>query len=267
MYIAITKQHMDINYKGSVRDFVNYLEKENEESAPEFQEHFFDQYNDMVSPEKVITEIDGNTTKLAKKDPKFYSIVVSPSARELRHIKNNPEQLRKYVRELMKELNLDSLFQESPAGSFAAAPHEPDPRENPNPFAQDNDDLFDEMFTDNAQVFDEVEPAKQAASAFDPDPGVPSQVANPPRVVMAANQSNATPTEITVLIEDPVKGKQVIVIPRPSPWLIELLTGEAPSSNSDVATALGTHVSTTSARRKAKKPAAKGAANKKASKK
>ena len=103
MYIAITKQHMDINYKGSVRDFVNYLEKENEESAPEFQEHFFDQYNDMVSPEKVITEIDGNTTKLAKKDPKFYSIVVSPSARELRHIKNNPEQLRKYVRELMKD--------------------------------------------------------------------------------------------------------------------------------------------------------------------
>ena len=103
MYIAITQQNMNINYKGSVRDFVNYLEKENEDKDIELHEHFFDQHNDMVSPEKVITEIDSNTSKLAKKNPKFYSLIVSPSPRELRHIKNNPEQLRHYVRELMKD--------------------------------------------------------------------------------------------------------------------------------------------------------------------
>lgn len=103
MYVAITQQHMGSSFKGSVRDFVNYLEKENEDKSVELQEHFFDQYNDMVSPEKVITEIDSNTKKLPKKDPKFYSLVVSPSSRELRHIKNNPEALRKYVRELMKD--------------------------------------------------------------------------------------------------------------------------------------------------------------------
>lgn len=103
MYIAITQQNMNINYKGSVSDFVNYLEKENEDTDIELQEHFFDQDNDIVSPEKVITEIDGNTSRLAKKDPKFYSLVVSPSPRELKHIKNNPEQLRSYVRELMKD--------------------------------------------------------------------------------------------------------------------------------------------------------------------
>lgn len=103
MYIAITQQHMGSSFKGSVRDFVNYLEKENEDKNVEVQEHFFDQYNDIISPEKVITEIDSNTAKLAKKDPKFYSLVVSPSPRELRHIKNNPEQLRKYVREIMKD--------------------------------------------------------------------------------------------------------------------------------------------------------------------
>lgn len=102
MYIAITKQHLNINYKGSVRDFVNYLEKENEEKSEELQEHFFDQYNDRVSPEKVISEIDGNTAKLKKREPKFYSIVVSPSPKELKHINNNPEKLQKYVREIMK---------------------------------------------------------------------------------------------------------------------------------------------------------------------
>ena len=103
MYIAITAQQMGVNYKGSVRDLVNYLEKENEEKELEEAEHFFDQYNDGITPEEVINEIDGNTAKLSKKDPKFYSIVVSPSQRELNHIQNKPEYLKKYVRELMKD--------------------------------------------------------------------------------------------------------------------------------------------------------------------
>ncbi|MEP5237562.1 MobB family relaxase, partial [Ekhidna sp.] len=103
MYIAITKQHQGGNFKGSVRDFVNYLEKENEDRSPEQQEHFFDQYNDRISAEEVITEIDGNTKKLSKKDPKFYSIVISPSKSELKAINNDPEKLREYVRELMKD--------------------------------------------------------------------------------------------------------------------------------------------------------------------
>lgn len=103
MYIGITAQQTGVNYKGSVRDLVGYLEKENEELEPELQEHFFDQYNDGIDPEEVISEIDGNTHKLKKEDPKFYSMVVSPSPRELKHIGNNPEQLRKYTRELMKD--------------------------------------------------------------------------------------------------------------------------------------------------------------------
>ncbi|WP_422350816.1 MobB family relaxase [Flagellimonas sp.] len=102
MYIAISKQHMGGNFSGSVRDFVNYLEKENEDRAQEQQEKYFDQYESNIDPETVIAEIDGNTAKLGKKDPKFYSLVVSPSQGELKHIGNDPEKLRQYTREVMK---------------------------------------------------------------------------------------------------------------------------------------------------------------------
>ncbi|GAA3657938.1 MobB family relaxase [Flavivirga jejuensis] len=106
MYIAITAQKIGKGFEtfnSSVTDYVNYLEKENEEKHPELQEHFFDQFNDKVSPEKVISEIDSNTAKLHKTDPKFYSIVVSPSYRELKHINNDPAFLRKYTRDIMRD--------------------------------------------------------------------------------------------------------------------------------------------------------------------
>ncbi len=103
MYITISKQHQGNNFSGSVRDFVNYLEKENEEKNLEQQEYFFDQNNDQISAEDVITEIDNNTTKLNKKDSRFYSMVVSPSQNELKTINNDPEKLRQYIREMMKD--------------------------------------------------------------------------------------------------------------------------------------------------------------------
>jgi len=106
MHINITAQKIGKNhetYSSSVTDYVNYLEKENEGKHPELQEHFFDQNNNNITPDEVIKEIDGNTKKLSKKDPKFYSIVVSPSAKELKHINNDPALLRRYTRELMKD--------------------------------------------------------------------------------------------------------------------------------------------------------------------
>ena len=106
MHINITPQKIGKNYEtynSSVTDYVNYLEKENEGKHPDLQEHFFDQNNNQISPEMVISEIDRNTKKLKKRDPKFYSIVVSPSAKELKHINNDAALLRKYTRELMKD--------------------------------------------------------------------------------------------------------------------------------------------------------------------
>lgn len=106
MYITITAQKIGKGfetYHGSVKDYVAYLEKENLEVEPGAQETFFDQTENAIPPEKVISEIDGNTAKLKKHEPKFYSLVVSPSQRELKQISNDAKALRKYTREIMKD--------------------------------------------------------------------------------------------------------------------------------------------------------------------
>ncbi|CAL2104140.1 conserved protein of unknown function [Tenacibaculum sp. 190130A14a] len=103
MYVTITAQKIGENFAQGSADFVNYLEKENEGKPIEEQEHFFNQYGEGVSAKEVIREIDGNKAKLKKHEPKFYSITVNPSPRELKHLQSNSEDLKAYTRELMKE--------------------------------------------------------------------------------------------------------------------------------------------------------------------
>ena len=103
MYITITPQKLGGNYSQSSGDFVGYLEKENEGLEPSEMEHFFNQYDDEISAEKVVEEIDDNTAKLKKTEPKFYSITVSPSKYELNRLQNSSEDLKRYTRELMKD--------------------------------------------------------------------------------------------------------------------------------------------------------------------
>jgi len=110
MYITITPQKLGGNYSQSSGDFVGYLEKENQgleqEDLPAGQagmEYFFNQYDDGISAEEVVTEIDGNGAKLKKTEPKFYSITVSPSKYELNRLQNSSQDLKKYTRELMKD--------------------------------------------------------------------------------------------------------------------------------------------------------------------
>ncbi|MBC8769679.1 mobilization protein [Arenibacter sp. BSSL-BM3] len=103
MYITITKQKTDGNFAQSVADFVAYLEKENQHRSMDDLEHFFDQYGDGISKEEVIQEIDGNTSKLKKTEPKFYSITVNPSAFELKRLQNPSQNLKEYTRDLMKD--------------------------------------------------------------------------------------------------------------------------------------------------------------------
>lgn len=103
MYITITPQKLGANYSQSSGDFVGYLEKENKGLEQQDMEHFFNQYGDEISAEEVVKEIDGNTAKLKKKEPKFYSITVSPSKYELNRLQNSREDLKTYTRELMKD--------------------------------------------------------------------------------------------------------------------------------------------------------------------
>ncbi len=103
MYITITAQKLGANYSQSSADFVGYLEKENQGLEQQDTEHFFNQYGDEISAEEVVNEIDGNTAKLKKKEPKFYSITVSPSKYELTKLQNNSQDLKTYTRELMKD--------------------------------------------------------------------------------------------------------------------------------------------------------------------
>lgn len=103
MYITITKQKMDGNFGQSVADFVAYLEKENEQRSIEDQEHFFNQFDSVVPTDEVVREIDGNTAKLKRNEPKFYSITVNPSAYELKRLQNSSEDLKRFTVELMKE--------------------------------------------------------------------------------------------------------------------------------------------------------------------
>ena len=103
MYITISPQKLGANYSRSSADFVGYLEKENQGLKHDKMEHFFNQYGDGISAEEVVREIDGNTAKLEKSEPRFYSITVSPSKYELRRLQNSSQDLKKYTRELMKD--------------------------------------------------------------------------------------------------------------------------------------------------------------------
>ncbi|MBS9462912.1 mobilization protein [Flagellimonas sp. 389] len=103
MYITITPHKIEGNYAQSASDFVAYLEKENEGKPLDKHEHFFNHYGEEITSAEVIKEIDGNTAKLKKTEPKFYSITINPSKRELEQLQNHSVDLKAYTRELMKD--------------------------------------------------------------------------------------------------------------------------------------------------------------------
>lgn len=109
MHVHVTPPEEAKN-KGSSRDLVYYLEKENyldqEKTllkAPGDREYFFSHQEDQVQPEKVIAHLDMNKKKLSKTDDKFFLVNISPSQKELAHIGNDPEKLKAYTKAVMEE--------------------------------------------------------------------------------------------------------------------------------------------------------------------
>lgn len=86
---------------GSCGQLTDYLEKENQKLSK--KELWFDQGRDDIGPDQVKSGIDQNVAKLKKTEAKFYLINISPSGKELDHIGNDPQKLRAFAREVMKE--------------------------------------------------------------------------------------------------------------------------------------------------------------------
>ena len=100
MHVLITPQNTDISQ--SVNSFAEYLEKENDGKKLADREAFFSHDRDQVSRFEVIDRIDRNKAKLKKKEPKFYSITLNPSVKELNLANATSADLKDYTRQTME---------------------------------------------------------------------------------------------------------------------------------------------------------------------
>lgn len=102
------------------------------------------------------------------------------------------------------------------------APNVADTNQTPPEFADNETDV---AISDEARPFDPLSVNEFSESELTPDESTPSTMPqNHPTEAVAAMGP-----EITVIIDDKTAGaqKKVIVIPRASPWLMEMLTGES----------------------------------------
>lgn len=88
---------------GSCKNLVDYLSKENEKLPLDEKELFFNNSDKQLSSNAVIKMIDTNIKGIAKGRTRFNSLVIAPDAEELKHIKHDPEALKKYTSEVMSE--------------------------------------------------------------------------------------------------------------------------------------------------------------------
>ncbi|ETZ19545.1 DUF5712 family protein [Pedobacter sp. V48] len=108
MYTNITdNKHAD--NKGSSGQLVNYLEKENRLYMDQDPERWFNHSGRHYEPYEVRSSIDNNIAKLGKDDAKFFLVNISPSQKELKHLKEKyggpgmSEMLKKYTVNVMDE--------------------------------------------------------------------------------------------------------------------------------------------------------------------
>lgn len=73
--------------RGSSGQLVHYLEKENRIYKPESPEQWFNGMGSGYMPYEVKNRIDQNKAKLCEKDDKFFLLNISPSQKEIIHLK------------------------------------------------------------------------------------------------------------------------------------------------------------------------------------
>lgn len=94
------------NNAGSSRRLAAYLEHEDLERMEKgiYTEGFFNLTEENLYKSQVVKDIDNNKAQLLKTDAKFYTIHISPSARELQVMgtteQEQAEAMRRYVREV-----------------------------------------------------------------------------------------------------------------------------------------------------------------------
>ncbi|WP_022826200.1 DUF5712 family protein [Hymenobacter norwichensis] len=88
------------NNNGSSQRCANYLVKEAKEAGGEAT-FFGAPGTEPKTADEVVKMLDGNVKGLGKDDPKFHSLVLSPSADELLLIGNNPKALEEYTQNVM----------------------------------------------------------------------------------------------------------------------------------------------------------------------
>lgn len=108
MYINITDS-ATANNKGSSRELVHYLEKENRINDKLEPEFWFNNNENRIESYEVRHLIDSNIAKLCKADAKFFLVNISPSQKELKYLeesygkKEMNKQLKKYAEKVMDE--------------------------------------------------------------------------------------------------------------------------------------------------------------------
>ena len=102
MYVKIQTTEKGSN-KGSCSEYANYLEKENEHKPEYEKEYFFTHDKEKIQTFEVINAIDNNNKKLGKEDAKFFSLTLSPSEAELKHIGKDNDKLKEFTRGAMDE--------------------------------------------------------------------------------------------------------------------------------------------------------------------
>ncbi|WGQ11377.1 DUF5712 family protein [Pedobacter gandavensis] len=108
MYLNISDSST-ANNKGSSGTLVHYLEKENRVLELENPERWFNQKHSDIEPYEARRTIDQNIAKLSKTDAKFFLINISPSQKEIAHLKacygaeGAKTQLKAYAKKVMNE--------------------------------------------------------------------------------------------------------------------------------------------------------------------